>query len=187
MTRSRSASLSRPSGGETENGDRAFVRADAGREAFAVIDGLGHGPMASEAAARAIAALEIVSLVEPLDRIFAAVHAALQGSRGAAMTLVVREGDRFAAAGIGNVALRAVAPASISFVPTNGIVGARSRTPRVALGVGASGRLILHSDGISHRFDARDYDGRSPEETCRLLLDLHGARHDDATILVVDL
>jgi negative regulator of sigma-B (phosphoserine phosphatase) len=179
---SKTASLSRPCAGETENGDRAFVRVDGAREAFAVIDALGHGPLASAAAKLAIETLERVSLADPLDRIFAAVHTALQGSRGAAMVLVIRQGDLLHAAGIGNVALRS----SISFVPTNGVLGSRFRPPRIASGA-ASGRLILHSDGISHRFETRDYDGKTPAEVCRLLLDQHGASHDDATVLVVDL
>jgi hypothetical protein len=74
----------------------------------------------------------------------------------------------------------------LSYVPTNGVLGSRWRAPRVASGTAHGGRLVLHSDGISHRFDARDLDRLSPEDACRVILDAHGADHDDATVLIVD-
>lgn len=157
------------------------------REAFVVIDALGHGPRAEQAAEQAAAALRGASLAAGLEALFTAVHQALRGSRGAAMTIVLREGSRLRAAGVGNVALRFVPPGALSLVPTEGVLGARLRTLRVAEGSAASGRLILHSDGISHRFDAARVTVGSLEEACERLIADHGVRHDDATVLIAEL
>ena len=60
---------SRPRPGETDNGDAYFVRRRAGQQLLAVVDGLGHGAGAREAAD---AALEILSAWqgESLEEIF---------------------------------------------------------------------------------------------------------------------
>lgn len=162
--------------------------ADEAREAFAVIDALGHGPRAEEAALAAAAALRVASLGDGVEALFAAVHKALRGGRGAAMTLVLREGSLLRAAGVGNVAMRLVGPGSpLSLVPTDGVLGARTRTLRVAEGHATSGRLVLCSDGISQRFDPALVAQGSLEDACARLLADHGVRHDDATVLIAEL
>jgi hypothetical protein len=181
------AQRTRPCAGETANGDLALVLSDGARDAFVVIDGLGHGPRAQAAAEAAAAALERAALADGLEALFAAVHQALRGTRGAAMTIVLREGSRLRAAGVGNVAMRLVPPGSLALVPTDGVLGARARTLRVAEGSATSGRLVLHSDGISHRFDPALVTAGSLEEACERVLADHGVPHDDATVLIAAL
>ena len=72
--------------GEVESGDRCLVKPFPGGVLVAAVDGLGHGPEAAAAAARAIGTLErhaqdsVVSLVRRC-------HESLQGTRGAVMSL----------------------------------------------------------------------------------------------------
>lgn len=184
------AQRTRPCAGETANGDLALVLADEAREAFVVIDALGHGPRAEEVALAAAAALRGAPLSAGVEALFAVVHQALRGGRGAAMTAVWREGSLLRAAGVGNVGMRFVsgAPVSpLSLVPTDGVLGARARTLRVAEGHVTSGRLVLHSDGISHRFDPARLAQGPLEDACARLLADHGVAHDDATVLIAEL
>lgn len=181
------AARSRPCEGETANGDLALVLEDGVREAFVVVDALGHGPRAEEAAVAAAAALRAADLAGGVEAVFDAVHRALRGGRGAAMTLVLREGPRLRAGGVGNVGMRLVPPGSLSLVPTDGVLGARLRRLRVAEGVVTDGRLVLHSDGISHRFDPAIVVEGTLEDACARLMVGHGARHDDATVLIAEL
>lgn len=160
---------------------------------LAVVDGLGHGPLAAEAATRALRALgEVPAELEPAA-IVQVCDRALRGSRGAALTLVIvgaRRSDGFpvAAVGVGNVALRARGVASLAFVPTPGVVGSLRRAPRTATALARPGaRIVLASDGISARFDLAELDHLSPERACAELLSAHGVDHDDATALVADL
>lgn len=177
----------RPAPHETANGDRAVhvVRADA--TVFGVIDGLGHGPKAEEAALGALAALESATKSDVVA-LFDTVHAAIRSTRGIAMTLVVVRGDACEAAGVGNVTLRARNVRGLSLAATPGIVGGQMRSLRVARGTLERGaRLAIWSDGISSRLPIDDYASDAPAEVARRVLGTHGVGHDDATILVVDL
>jgi hypothetical protein len=179
------AYASRPKPGETANGDRAFVRSTAHRFVAGVVDGLGHGPMAEEAAERAVAAVTTAGDVS-VAALFDAAHAALRGTRGAALTLVLVEGARVTAAGVGNVALRTVRGAPLPFIGTPGIVGGNMRSVRVAEAHAAPTRFVLHSDGVSSRFASEPFaDGSPADASERLLAELAGTL-DDATVLVVD-
>lgn len=181
------AHRSRPCAGETANGDLALVLSDGEREAFVVVDALGHGPRAQQVAELAAAALRRASLVGGVEGIVSEVHGTLRGSRGAAMTIVLREGSKVTAAGVGNVALRFFGPSTLRLVPTEGVLGGRMRSLRVVEGNTVSGRLVLHSDGVSQRFDSALVTSGSLEEACERLLADHGVRHDDATVLIAEL
>lgn len=149
-----------------------------------LVDALGHGPRAAEAAALAIdeagqftAAL---SIVRALDRL----HARLHGSRGAAATLLRFEGPKLGFAGVGNVELRTLAGPQIPYVSASGVLGARM--PRVRAGeleLREPGRLLLFTDGIARGTPINSMADLDPELLCDTLIAAHSLERDDATVL----
>lgn len=75
-----------PHAGESVSGDLAEVFEVSAVQLLAVIDGLGHGEAAAQAAAKALATIG-ANRAEPLDNILVLCHEALQSTRGAAITL----------------------------------------------------------------------------------------------------
>src|SRR5687768_10085335 len=97
----------RPHPTETVSGDAWAAWELAGRWRVGVVDGLGHGPLASEAAQAALVSmgqsLEL-SVTEALER----CHAALSGTRGAAVSVAEIDLTRgvLTYGGVGNVEAR---------------------------------------------------------------------------------
>lgn len=177
---------SRPASGETENGDRAVVIVRGATEIFGVIDALGHGPHAAHAARIALATLEESDATD-LTTLFARVHAALRGTRGAAMTLLVTDGVRCESAGVGNVALRATGVRALASVSTPGVLGGQMRPLRIARGEHQlRSRVLVWSDGITSRLDLERLVALAPDEAAQRAMDEHAVAHDDATIIVAD-
>jgi anti-sigma regulatory factor (Ser/Thr protein kinase) len=181
---------SRPRPGEETNGDAYFVKEHDGETLLAVVDGLGHGRGAGEAARAALDTLEQWE-GEPLDELTLAVHDALRSTRGAVMGAVVIDPARetFAYAGVGNVEVRVLGAADPARpIPTNGTLGARLASVRVWPHRWAEGTtLVIASDGISATWDAAAYPGlttRSPQLLAGVLLRDFGRNSDDATVLV---
>jgi anti-sigma regulatory factor (Ser/Thr protein kinase) len=181
---------SRPRPGEDANGDAYFVGEHEGETLLAVVDGLGHGPGAREAAAAAVEVLEQWR-GERLGELIPAVHDALRATRGAVMGAVVldRARERFDYAGVGNIEVRVLGSAEAARpIPANGTLGARLPGVRVWPHRWAEGTtLVISSDGISATWDANAYPGlvsRSPQLLAGVLLRDFGRSSDDATVLV---
>lgn len=186
----RVGSWSRPRPGEELNGDAYFVSEHDGELLLAVVDGLGHGRGANEAA---LAAVETLSnwRGEPLQELVWGVHESLRSTRGAVMGAVVIDTSRgtYVYAGVGNVELRLVGASDPGRpVPTNGTLGARLQNVRVwphRLSEGTT--LVLASDGISATWDISSYPGlaaKSPQMLAGVLLRDFVRNSDDATVLV---
>jgi anti-sigma regulatory factor (Ser/Thr protein kinase) len=183
------AGLLRPITGETECGD-AYGAVEAGGEVTAVLcDGLGHGPLAAAAAAEGVAAVLDDPAGEPaalLER----VHRRMSGTRGGAVG-IVRIGGRHARfAGLGNVAASIVSGgARKNMVSIPGIAGHQARTVRQFDYEAPPGSaVILHSDGISSRWEAAALPGieaRDPLLIAAVLLAQAGVHRDDAGVLVL--
>ncbi|MBJ6760516.1 SpoIIE family protein phosphatase [Myxococcaceae bacterium JPH2] len=180
------AHRSRPRQGETANGDSALIREDGGHTLLAVVDALGHGPLAADAAQAALRCLEQVSLTAGLASVLESLHQALRGGRGAAAMLALYDGRTLRCGGVGNVELRALGT-KIPVLPTPGILGQHVRAVREAEVTPALGdRLVLFSDGVSSRLELDMTRGLTPEAACALLLERYGRETDDATVLVAD-
>ncbi|MCA9490339.1 MAG: SpoIIE family protein phosphatase [Myxococcales bacterium] len=185
------ASLGR--GMEQPCGDRSWVRRTEGALLLAVIDGVGHGTLAREAADRAVGVLDASTRRDPVSLLLA-IDEACRGTRGVAASIARWNiGARTVeVAGVGNVAVHLYAPgqASRALLPTPGVLGVRSpqrvtaaRTfPTMERSV-----LILHTDGVSSR-TITDPAGeglfRSPVRVADLLMSRGGKGHDDALLLV---
>jgi anti-sigma regulatory factor (Ser/Thr protein kinase)/serine/threonine protein phosphatase PrpC len=181
---------SRPRPGEETNGDACFIKEHDGETLLAVVDGLGHGHGASEAARAALDMLEQWE-GEPLDELTLAVHDALRATRGAVMGAVVVNPAResFNYAGVGNVEVRVLGSTEPARpIPSNGTLGARLSGVRVWPHRWTEGTtLVIASDGISSTWDAHAYPGlttRSPQLLAGILLRDFSRNSDDATVLV---
>jgi len=182
----------RPYPGECECGDQYLVAGFAGGALAAVIDGLGHGERAAEAAKHAVGILaEHAS--EPVVTLMQRCHEKLRRMRGVVMTLAsFSETDSTMTwLGVGNVECMLLRAGAQSTKPASpllrgGIVG--DRLPPLlpaTVPVQQGDLLLLATDGIASAF-IRDL--RYPEEPQGLINHLfsqYARNTDDALILGV--
>lgn len=185
----RSAGLIRPISGEIECGDSFGAVQAGGRLTGIMCDGLGHGPLAAAASKEAIAAVLDDPDGEPAV-LLQRVHQRLGRTRGGAVAVVQLAGQVARFAGLGNIAgwiLSANARTGMLSVP--GIAGHQARSIRqFEYDVPAGAAIVLHSDGLSSRWDARELPGLSamdPLVIAAALLAEAGVHRDDAGILVM--
>lgn len=178
--------------GEEHSGDDALVLANERRALVAAIDGVGHGPLAREAAEAAVAALR----QEPWDDVVALTrrcHEALRATRGAAVGIAVFGGAGTVTwLGVGNIAGRLVsagglsAPAGRWLASLSGVAGDEDLPPLrpATIPVRRGDVLILVTDGIEGAFaDEVVVTGTCEEIAGRVLRDF--ARPTDDALVVV--
>jgi serine phosphatase RsbU (regulator of sigma subunit) len=183
------AGATRPRPGETANGDGWTVQRVGDRVRVALVDGLGHGPAAAEAAARAIGVLEAQPELDPI-RALQECHEALRSGRGAALAVVFvdAKAGTLSYAGVGNVEARLRQDdRGERLISYRGIIGSTLPTLRVFERTLISPwLLVLHSDGISSRAELpADALEREPGELAEALLAEWARPSDDATIVVI--
>jgi anti-sigma regulatory factor (Ser/Thr protein kinase) len=184
------AAVSSPAPHELVCGDAWRVIERDGEIALMVADGLGHGPLAAEAADRAGDVFDAAGFDEP-GAICERVHRALNGSRGAAFAaaqVMQRAVVRYA--GVGNIAGSVVSPVqSRGMFSQNGTLGLHMRkTQQLDYEWPERALLIMHSDGVSNRWSLDAYEGlisRHPAVVAAVLLRDFGRGRDDATVVVV--
>jgi negative regulator of sigma-B (phosphoserine phosphatase) len=187
------AAKSRPRPGENVCGDRLLAVDVNGTGALiGVLDGLGHGAEAADAANCGVEVLRNARS-EPLDVLVQRCHRALSGTRGAAMTLarIDFRTDTLSWVGIGNVAADLVAkhPAGVEVRSSarlaGGIVG--YRIPEVLtpqeVPIRPGDLLVIASDGIvEDHLD--DIDFSAPALVIAdQILHSHAKDNDDALVL----
>ena len=182
--------VNRPKPGQEICGDSWAVEFRGDRALFFLADGLGHGPDAALASQEAVRAFRKHPARRPKE-IMEGVHAALHGTRGAAAALaeIDFEKQQVCFAGIGNIAGAIVTPAqSQSMVSHNGIVGHQVRkVQEFTYAWTPQALLIMHSDGLSHRWQLDHYAGltvRHPSLIAGVLYRDFQRKTDDATVLV---
>jgi anti-sigma regulatory factor (Ser/Thr protein kinase) len=183
------AGLTRPITGETECGDVYWAGYCGGVLTGALCDGLGHGPLAAAAAREAIAAVSGSPSGQPAAQLERA-HRQMAGTRGGALAIVAIEGSNAAFAGLGNVAGWILAgDARTALVSRPGIAGHQARGLRqqeCVLPAGAA--VVLHSDGLTSRWDTRSLPGLAGQNSLVMAAALLGdaaVRRDDASVLVL--
>jgi hypothetical protein len=178
--------------GESECGDAWQVRIARQRILVLLVDGLGHGPDAATAAAKATAMFPQWTGDSP-GHVLPAFDGALRGTRGAALSLAVVD-DRAGTlqfAGVGNVDGRVITKDATEYlVPQNGIVGHTMPAPHaISVAWPAGARLVMYSDGINSRWRMIAYPGLSrahPALAAGVIYRDFASARDDATILVLD-
>jgi hypothetical protein len=136
-----------------------------------VVDGLGHGPPAAEAAREAERIVSVISEATP-NAILRDCHDALKKTRGAAMACAVVDWEQQVLhyAGVGNIVAAVVSPEGSRSLPWN-----------------TDSILIMHSDGVNTRWNLNDYPGiqnKQPALIAGLLYRDFVRGRDDSTVLV---
>ena len=176
----------------TSGDDAAFVRTASGL-VVAVVDGLGHGEAAREAAERARDVLLAMPELEPAA-LLARIDAELARTRGAVMTIArIDEGlGQVALASVGNVSVQLVGPARAKrFGGSSYVLGSPGGARRVATEVhpmGARDALVVFSDGVTSRIDLTGDQGlllEHPVVIAQRVVERFGRTNDDVTVLVV--
>lgn len=177
--------------GEQVCGDGWGFAVDGAHAALLVADGLGHGPDAAAAAQAALAAFAEDPLGDPRAQL-QYVHAALRGTRGAAvMTLRADvQAATVRSCGAGNVVGRLVSGVSDRTILTqHGTAGVTIRTPdETTTPWPPHALLVVCSDGIDTRWKAQSLVpllGRDPTLAAALLVRDHCRGRDDATVAVL--
>lgn len=181
--------------GERQSGDRCVVETRGERTLIGVIDGLGHGAEAAQAAAAAAEVLETFA-AEPIGLLLQRCHEQLRSTRGAAITLVVVDSE--------SCKLECVGAGSVAAALANTESSGRSVCQELLVRGGLAGRslpsteamhslfrvgdtVVLATDGVHPAF----IDGISSDEPAQQLaeqlLRRYGTAHDDALVVVARL
>jgi anti-sigma regulatory factor (Ser/Thr protein kinase) len=184
------AAINVPVVGESVCGDAWDFYRTAERSVYIVADGLGHGPLAAEAALEAVRIFRLFTQHAP-ERILGEVHSALAKTRGAAVSVaeIWHEKQILNYAGAGNiVAAISFGAKSRSLVSMNGTVGhSVGRLQQFSYPWETGSTLIMHSDGLGTRWSVEQYKGlasRHPALLAGVLFRDFCRKRDDATIVV---
>jgi anti-sigma regulatory factor (Ser/Thr protein kinase) len=187
----RIAGMAVPYPGERVCGDAWTFHHSPERTLIMIVDGLGHGLAAAEAAREAIATFHARIKFAP-DEILSYVHNALKKTRGAVGAIAeIRPKERtLSYAGIGNIAAVLLSPAkSQSLISHNGTLGSTvSRIQAFHSEWNSDSTLILNSDGLQTRWDMSNYAGllsRHPAIIGGALLRDFRRQRDDASVVVI--
>jgi serine/threonine protein phosphatase PrpC len=179
----------RPKAGAIVSGDSYLIKNGSTDALIAVIDGLGGGVAAAEAAKKAYDAID-THADRPLPMIMQAAHTACVGTRGAVVGLLRLDLATHEASyvGVGNIGIYVVSQHIIKPLSRNGIVGYRmpSLVEQKAKYDGGD-TFILFSDGISMRFSEAPLmsEALEPQPLADRILEVFGKSIDDATVVVV--
>lgn len=180
--------ISVPKPGELVNGDAWAVVGHATRPYYMVVDGLGHGAEAAEAAKVAVQVFTSTAADMP-GTMLTRIHHELRATRGAAVSIAAVQADKVVYAGIGNIAGAIVTGTSVrKMVTLNGTAGMQvRRVQEFEYPFSADSTLVLHSDGLSANWTLDNYPGLSGRHTGVIAGVLYRdcvRRRDDATVLV---
>ena len=184
------AAISVPLRGETVCGDGWATKHDLNHTWLMVVDGLGHGIFAADAAREAERVFAQSECKSPAP-LLQDIHDALKKTRGAAAAIAVvnEESRTLVFAGLGNIsASLATAAKSRGIASHNGTLGHQMhRIQEFSLPWDEDSVLIMHSDGISSRWDlsaSRGIWNRDSSVIAGVLYRDFAKERDDATVLV---
>ena len=187
------AGLAVPYPGERHCGDAWAYAGNQDRTVALLVDGLGHGWEAAEAAQEAVAAFRKRSQSPP-GEILNYIHDGLKKTRGAVAAIVEIHPPKgsLVYAGVGNIsAVILNRGTSRNLVSHNGTLGvAVPRVQEFKSEWPADGALVLHSDGVHSRWDLSpsSYPGllaRHPALIGGALLRDFRRQRDDASVVVI--
>ena len=177
--------------GEIDCGDAWSLMPGAGSFALVMADGLGHGTFAAEAARACVSAFAIAPWDAP-KIILERANRAMSRTRGGAAACACFSGQSLSYAGVGNISGHLVGPVkSQGLLSHNGTLGMHQRPAhQLEYPVAPGSLLVMHSDGLSARWDLRQRPQllrAHPAVIAAVLYRDHGRERDDATVVVVDL
>jgi anti-sigma regulatory factor (Ser/Thr protein kinase) len=182
--------ISLPIRGEEACGDGWAYRTTTDNVYLMVVDGLGHGIFAAEAAREAERVFSQTDSTSPAH-ILQDCHDALKKTRGAAAAIAVisREKRTLSFAGLGNISATLVTGKGRRGIAShNGTLGHHMhRIQEFALPWNDDSVLIMYSDGLLSRWDLDRYPGiigRHPSIMAAALYRDFDRERDDVTVLV---
>ena len=187
--------LALPLAGEARCGDGWAVTTHGTVTSLLLVDGLGHGAGAADAAGLAIEIFRAHAALPPADCL-AVLHQGLRATRGAAAAIAQFEpaaapgAGQVRFAGIGNIAARIVTPpdGTRSLVSHNGIVGLHSvRSHEFTYPFPPGATLVMHSDGVTSHWKPEAYAGllrRDPAIVAGLIHRDFSRGKDDTSVVV---
>jgi anti-sigma regulatory factor (Ser/Thr protein kinase) len=178
--------------GEIECGDTWRIADGGANVAMLVVDGLGHGPLAATAARAAAAAFEGRPF-DPPSQTMDFLHRGLVGGRGAvaACALLDVAAARLDYSGVGNISGCIVGKGGClqRMVSYNGTLGVRqTRTRQFTYDWPVDSLVIMHSDGLSARWNLADHPGLVNQHAAVIAGVLYreaARKRDDVTVVVV--
>jgi anti-sigma regulatory factor (Ser/Thr protein kinase) len=184
--------LGRAHQGEPLSGDHALWIWSEEALLIGVVDGLGHGPGAREAADRAMELMRERSSLAPEHLLEHCDHG-LQGTRGAAAGVVrlERRSGTVSQACVGNIATLVCKPGRVDMLSCSpgvlGISRQRTRATRSAAQLRPGELLVMHTDGLSTRTTVEDAVllRHHPLVVAHTLMSRFSKNHDDALVAVV--
>ncbi|WP_319506437.1 SpoIIE family protein phosphatase [uncultured Methanolobus sp.] len=185
----RVATESRSFNGDVHCGDQCDWWLEDDTLTLCMIDGLGHGKPAEEAAK---AAIDYVSchLQESLGTLFSGCDKAIRQTRGVAMSIarIDQNEGSLEYGGIGNTRTMICGEKSSNLPSSWGIVGGGFRHLHIErANISQDDLLIMWTDGIPENITISSYDSymlQDEQQLAKKILDDHGRMTDDATILV---
>jgi negative regulator of sigma-B (phosphoserine phosphatase) len=180
-----------PHEGETRSGDVAVFAPTAAGGLVCVIDGLGHGPEAADAAELCASVVRANAEAEATD-LLEACHQALLETRGAVMTAVWFDLERSLVswAGVGNVDARLVRSGpelreDVALV-FGGVLGYRMPRVRPAtMPLERGDLLVMITDGVDSAISPALAGGGTAQSLASRILELHGKGTDDSLAVVL--
>lgn len=158
-----------------------------------LVDGLGHGLQASDAAELGVAAAAEAG-DQPVEAIIGRMHQRMSRTRGGAVGVFSYDGASGQArfAGIGNVSAAVHGVGGTRGLPSHpGIVGGNFRRVHTfGLDTPAGGLVLMHSDGLQARWSLSQYEGllfRHPALVVAVLQRDFDRARDDTGIIAIRL
>ncbi|MDR6642883.1 anti-sigma regulatory factor (Ser/Thr protein kinase) [Luteibacter sp. 1214] len=178
---------------EPVSGDGWGMALNADAAEIVMVDGLGHGVAAHEAARACIDAWRATPFEEPVS-LMVLLDTAMHGGRGGAVAVARfdRRSESLRYTGIGNISAGLhTLDGSRGLASHPGIVGVQARRAQAFDFPDVGGRLlIMHSDGLQSRWSLKDYPGlgtRHPAVIAALLHRDFCRGRDDATVFAIRL
>jgi anti-sigma regulatory factor (Ser/Thr protein kinase) len=176
--------------GEVACGDGWGIRASLGHSFFMVVDGLGHGILAAEAAREAERVMTSSSETSAAG-ILRDCHDALKKTRGAAAAIagISREKGTLTYAGVGNISATVIdGPTRRGIASHNGTLGHQMhKIQEFTMPWNSESILIMHSDGLGTKWDLNQYPGlatKHPSIIAAVLYRDFYRERDDVTVMI---
>lgn len=167
-------------------GDAYLIKELPGKILLAVVDGLGHGQLAREAATRAIKTIESAACCK-MDVLLETLHKVLKNTVGVVMGLVLvdQEQGLLTCCGVGNIVIRIIGAKKTEIRLPEGILGYRL-TKKVSreMVITPGDVLIMHTDGIRDNYEPDPILLPFPRKLARALAAGYRNSFDDALVLV---
>jgi len=174
-------------------GDAWEVAIKGPRVSLLMIDGLGHGPEAEDAAKAGAVAFNREPFAD-LTLLLDDIHHDMRGSRGGAVAIAQFDGQQGSLGfiGIGNIGATLLGDEKSRGLASHpGIVGLQYRkVPAVGYAQCVGQLLIMYSDGLQSRWNLREYPGlmyRHPAIIAAVLHRDYCRGRDDVTVMVIAL